>query len=254
MTGRASFYRWHDNYQTDGPKALEDSPSGPSRVGNRIPNDIRTALLAPKVTELLPRELAVRFTDGRDYFVSETRVYHLLTAHDQMASPAFIVVKAASGFPDKKARPNEMWEYDLPYFKIIGWGWMHMSAILDDYTRHILAAKRCSTIKVEGVTDTQQLALIASGHDQAHLQHKPQLLGDSDASFISGEMPEWLGERCMKYVRGAPCHPQTQYKIERWHQTFKTASCSKANSCPATSKLRSGPSSSTITTKVTMNA
>jgi putative transposase len=24
-----------------------------------------------------------------------------------------------------------------------------------------------------------------------------------------------------KHVRGAPCHPQTQGKIERWHQTLK---------------------------------
>jgi transposase InsO family protein len=25
----------------------------------------------------------------------------------------------------------------------------------------------------------------------------------------------------MEHVRGAPCHPQTQGKIERWHQTLK---------------------------------
>ena len=25
----------------------------------------------------------------------------------------------------------------------------------------------------------------------------------------------------MVHVRGAPCHPQTQGKIERWHQTLK---------------------------------
>ena len=25
----------------------------------------------------------------------------------------------------------------------------------------------------------------------------------------------------MHHVRGAPCHPQTQGKIERWHQTLK---------------------------------
>ena len=25
----------------------------------------------------------------------------------------------------------------------------------------------------------------------------------------------------MKHVRGAPYHPQTQGKIERWHQTLK---------------------------------
>ncbi len=25
----------------------------------------------------------------------------------------------------------------------------------------------------------------------------------------------------MSHIRGAPCHPQTQGKIERWHQTMK---------------------------------
>ena len=25
----------------------------------------------------------------------------------------------------------------------------------------------------------------------------------------------------MSHLRGAPCHPQTQGKIERWHQTLK---------------------------------
>ena len=32
---------------------------------------------------------------------------------------------------------------------------------------------------------------------------------------------EWLDEQKMKHVRGAPYHPQTQGKIERWHQTLK---------------------------------
>ena len=37
----------------------------------------------------------------------------------------------------------------------------------------------------------------------------------------SREMAEWLGKQEMKHVRGAPYHPQTQGKIERWHQTLK---------------------------------
>ena len=28
-------------------------------------------------------------------------------------------------------------------------------------------------------------------------------------------------DRALPAVRGAPCHPQTQGKIERWHQTLK---------------------------------
>ena len=52
-----------DQYQTGGPEALEDSPSRPSRVWNRIPDDVRSAILelALEATDLSPRELAVRF-------------------------------------------------------------------------------------------------------------------------------------------------------------------------------------------------
>ena len=35
------------------------------------------------------------------------------------------------------------------------------------------------------------------------------------------ELAEWLQDKGMKYSRGAPYHPQTQGKIERWHQTLK---------------------------------
>ncbi len=37
----ATFYRWYDLYRTGGPKALEDRPSHPGRVWNRIPDEIR---------------------------------------------------------------------------------------------------------------------------------------------------------------------------------------------------------------------
>jgi hypothetical protein len=41
------------------------------------------------------------------------------------------------------------------------------------------------------------------------------------SSYISGDLAEWLDDRGMKHVRGTPYHPQTQGKIERWHQTLK---------------------------------
>ncbi len=107
--------------------------------------------------------MAVRFTDERGYFVSEATVYRLLKAHDLITSPAFIVIKAASEFTDKTTRPNEMGQTDFTFFKIIGSGWMYLSAILDDYSRYIIAWKLCSTMRAEDVTDTLGLALIASG-------------------------------------------------------------------------------------------
>ena len=71
------------------------------------------------------------------------------------------------------------------------------------------------------VTATLELALQASGCDQADAVHKPRLLSDNGSSHISGNLADWLTDNEMSHVRGAPYHPQTQGKIERWHHTLK---------------------------------
>ena len=220
---RATFYRWYDQYQTGGPEALDDRPSQAGRIWNRIPDAVRDRIieLALEQSELSPRELAVRFSDTQGYFVSEASVYRLLKAHDLITSPAFIVMKAANEFHDKTTAPNEMWQTDFTYLKIIGWGWQYLSTVLDDFSRYIIAWKLCTTMKAEDVTDTLEMALTASGCDQAHVRHKPRLLSDNGSSYVSGDLAEWLDKQRMDHTRGAPYHPQTQGKIERWHQTLK---------------------------------
>ena len=51
--------------------------------------------------------------------------------------------------------------------------------------------------------------------------HRPRLLSDNGSSYIAGDLADWLEKKGMDHVRGAPLHPQTQGKIERWHQTLK---------------------------------
>src|SRR5215218_5777768 len=220
---RATFYRWCDLYQSGGPEALEDRSPRPKRVWNRIPDRVRDQIvqLALNEPELSPRELATRFTDTKSYFVSEASVYRLLKLHDLIASPAFIVVKAADEFTDKTTAPNQLWQTDFTYLKVIGWGWFYLSTILDDFSRYIIAWKLCATMKVGDVTETLNMALQASGLDHARVVHRPRLLSDNGPSYISTNLAEWLVKRNIGHVRGAPCHPQTQGKIERWHQTLK---------------------------------
>jgi putative transposase len=170
---------------------------------------------------LSPRELAVRFTDERRYFVSEASVHRLLKANDLITSPAYIVVKAADAFKDKTTAPNQLWQTDFTYLKVAGWGWYYLSTVLDDFSRFIVAWKLCATMRASDVTDTLDLALAASGLDQVEVVHRPRLLTDDGASYIAGDLAEWLVDRGMPHIRGAPCHPQTQGKIERWHQTLK---------------------------------
>src|SRR3954465_9938464 len=138
---RPTFYRWYDLYQTGGPEALEDRSPRPPRVWNRIPDRVRDQIvqLALEEPELSPRELATRFTDTESYFVSEASVYRLLKDHDLIASPAYIVMKAADEFKDKTTAPNQLWQTDFTYLKVTGWGWFYLSTILDDFSRYIIA-------------------------------------------------------------------------------------------------------------------
>jgi len=220
---RATFYRWYDRYQTGGPEALGDRSPRPDRVWNRIPDEVleRIRTLALDQPALSPRELAVRFTDTESYFVSEASVYRLLKAFDLIASPAFIVIKAADEFTDKTTAPNQLWQTDFTYLKVIGWGWFYLSSVLDDFSRYIIAWKLCASMKAEDVTTTLELALKASGLDRARIVHRPRLLSDNGSSYISADLARWLDGQDMDHVRGAPYHPMTQGKIERWHQTLK---------------------------------
>jgi transposase InsO family protein len=220
---RASFYRWYDLYREGGPEALEDRPSRLDRVWNRIPDEVRSRIvgLALEAPELSPRELAVRFTDTQGYFVSEASVYRLLKAHDLITSPAFIVVKAADEFHSKTTAPNQLWQTDFTYLKVTGWGWFYLSTVLDDFSRYIIAWKLCTSMAAADVTETLEAALAASGCDQAKVLHRPRLLSDNGPCYIAADLAKWLDDKRIEHVRGAPCHPQTQGKIERWHQTLK---------------------------------
>ncbi len=67
--------------------------------------------------------------------------------------------------------------------------------------------------------------MAASGCDQARVQHKPRLLTDNEASYIATDLADWLDKRKIEHLHGAPCHPQTQGKIERWHQMLESRIC-----------------------------
>ncbi len=162
---RPTFYRWYDLYQRFGEKGLKDRRGGSGRVWNRVPDDVRKQVieLALEQPGLSPRELAITFTDEQGYFVSEASVYRLLKAHDLITSPAFAVIKASDEFTDKTTAPNQLWQTDFSYLKVIGWGWFYLSTILDDFSRYVIAWELCTTMKTDDVTDTLELALEALG-------------------------------------------------------------------------------------------
>ena len=135
---------------------------------------------------------------------------------DLITSPAFIVIKAASEFKDKTTAINQMWQTDFTYLKIIGWGWMYLSTILDDFSRYVIAWKLWH--RHDQPRCYRDLGARSSG---VGLPTRPmsttshELLSDNGSSYISSDLADWLSDNGMSHVRGAPYHPQTQGKIER---------------------------------------
>ena len=203
---KTTFYAWLDRYAAGGLDALEDRKPRPTRVWNRIPDEIRDKVVerALEEPELSPREVAVAFTDLEKTFVSEASVYRILKAEGLVTSPAFIVMKAADTFANPTTAINQLWQTDFTYLKVTGWGWFYLSTVLDDFSRYIVAWKLCTTMSADDVTATLELALQASGLDQVGADRRPRLLSDNGPSYIASDLAEWLEAQGMRHTEESP--------------------------------------------------
>lgn len=220
---RTTFYRWHRRYELGGFDALKDRKSQPPQAWNQISQHKRDEIvdLALERTDLSPRQIAFHFTDQERYFVSESSVYRILREYDLLASPDFEVITAADKFKTPTHRVHELWQTDFTDFEVIGWGWYYLSTVLDDYSRYVITWKLSTTMNATDVQATLDDAIALTGVDGVAVRHRPRLLSDNGPAYVSSQLRDYLGERGMAHTRGAPYHPQTQGKIERWHRSMK---------------------------------
>ena len=217
---KSTFYNWYEKYQQLGPEGLLDQPTTPRRVWNRIPREEREKVVevALEMSHYSARELAWHMTDHYGYYISESSVYRILREYDLLTAPAHIVLSASDSFKDKTSRPNQMWQTDFTYFKIIGWGWYYLSTLLDDYSRYIVAWELCKGMKAEDARRTVEKAIAHSGLAK---DNRPKLLCDNGSSYIASEFNSFLKEEKIQVIHGRPLHPQTQGKIERYNRSLK---------------------------------
>jgi len=220
---RSTFYDWYHRYQKDGYDGLADQKTGPRQFWNQIPESVQEQVveLALAQPEKSSRQLAWQFTDDQEYYVSESSVYRILKSFDLVQSPAFLMVTAKDKFENPTTKVNELWQTDFTYFKIIDWGWYYLSTVLDDYSRYILAWKLSPTMATTDVEDTLNLALEKAGLTEVRVRHRPRLLSDNGPAYVSKELKQFLKRKDIEHIRGAPYHPMTQGKIERWHRSMK---------------------------------
>ena len=220
---RSSFYRWYLRYQEEGFEGLAPKHSNRKQFWNKIPESVRAQVvdLALKQPDKSCRQVAWQFVDKEGYFISESSVYRILKGYDLVQSPVFTLVPAKDKYEKPTKHIHELWQTDFTQFKVLNWGWYYLSTVLDDYSRYILAWKLATTMGEKDVEETLEVALKVSGLENARVRHRPRLLSDNGPAYLSNDLKKFLKTKNMHHIRGAPYHPMTQGKIERFHRSMK---------------------------------
>ena len=220
---RSTFYRWYQRYQHAGYDGLANKSHNARQFWNKIPQQVKDEVIARalETPEKSPRELAWQFTDEQEYFISESSVYRILKEFDLIQCPVFEVIPAADKFERPTKRVNELWQTDFTYFKVTGWGWYYLCAVLDDYSRYILSWRLSATMAADDVQETLAQAFAKTNLTHIKVRHRPRLLSDNGPAFVAEDLKTYLDQYHIKHIRGAPYHPMTQGKIERFHRSMK---------------------------------
>jgi putative transposase len=220
---RSTFYQWYDRYREKGYDGLAARKPQAKRFWNRIPDAEKEKVVSVALEhpEQSPRQLACFITDREGYFLSESSVYRILKAYDLIPSPNYIVLSAADRFQHPTSRVHELWQTDFTYLRVVGWGWYYLGSILDDFSRYIIAWRLFTAMRATDVKELLDVAVERTQVTEVALRHRPRLLSDNGSAFVSEELREYLETRGIAQTRGAPYHPMTQGKIERYHRSMK---------------------------------
>ena len=171
-------------------------------------------------TDLSSRQLAAWITDNKDFSVSESTVYRILRREGLIKSPE---MKLAAGkeYHTKTTRPHQMWATDASYFRVIGWGFYYMVTVMDDYSRFILAWKLQTDMTSDSFIEVLQDAVDLTGMTDVPQQDRTRLLSDNGPGYVSRAFGDYLHLVGIRHILASPYHPQTNGKIERYHQSIK---------------------------------
>jgi putative transposase len=214
---RRTYYNWVRQGKTGGKRSVKRRP------WNRIMEGEEQLVLerARASPELSPRQLSLKLVDDYGRWISESTVYRILKREGLVKTAETKGFAAGKEYHRKTKRPNEMWATDCSYLRVIDWGYYYLVTVMDDYSRYILAWDLKGNMTADSLMDVVQRAIDATGMCQVPVKDRASLLSDNGAGYISRAFGDYLKLVGIKHILAAPFHPQTNGKIERYHQTLK---------------------------------
>jgi len=210
---KSSYYRWRRGQTNAGNR---------ERPWNRITPDEEDKILAAAMEspELSSRQLATWITDNAGFAISESTVYRIL-CREGLVKRQDTQLKAAKEYHTKTTRPHQLWATDASYFRVAGWGYYYLVTVMDDYTRFILAWKLQKDMSANSLIEVVQDAVDATGMTDVPVEDRTNLLSDNGAGYLSRSFRDYLHLVGIRHILAAPFHPQTNGKLERYHQSIK---------------------------------
>ena len=93
--------------------------------------------------------------------------------------------------------------------------------VMDDFSRFILAHKLQRDMTADSLIEVVQEAVDRTRMTEVPVADRTQLLSDNGSGYVSRAFGDYLRLVGIKHIQSAPFHPQTNGKLERYHQTVK---------------------------------
>ena len=216
---KSTYYRWLRRQDLYG---LEDRAAGGNPPWNKLTSREVDPVLsgARAMPELSCRQLAAWTTDNVGFSASESTVYRILHREGLVKRPEMRLA-AGKEYHRKTTGPHQMWATDASYFRVVGWGYYYMVTVMDDYSRFILAHRLQRDMTSDSFIEVVHEAVDRTAMDQIPITDRTRLLSDNGPGYVSRAFRDYLGMVGIKHILAAPFHPQTNGKLERYHQTLK---------------------------------
>src|SRR5438094_779875 len=110
--------------------------------------------------------------------------------------------------------PHEHWHVDISYLNLAG-TFYYLCSVLDGYSRYLVHWE----IR-EAMTEAEVEIILQRAREQFP-RPSPRIISDNGPQFIARDFKEFIRLCGMTHVRTSPFYPQSNGKIERWHQSLK---------------------------------
>ena len=159
------------------------------------------------------RRLTFMMLDADVVACSPASVYRVLKAQGLLAGQSPVPSKKGTGFV-QPLTPHQHWHVDVSYLNIAG-TFYFLCSVLDGYSRFIVHWEIREKMEESDVETIIQRAR------EAYPDARPRIISDNGPQFIAKDFKEFIRISGMTHVRTSPYYPQSNGKIERWHQTLK---------------------------------